>query len=160
SPSNRVISRNSGMLLFCCDRSGSPQAFRMDLKSGDTQQLTDRPGLDGASLALLPDSRSFCYFAERTLYLVTIASLQERPVYTMPESWERCPGLNVGGNGGRVIFAERRGEGSRLRNVNLLQGTARTIVEAPFVIADPMERPQRGQIAYRQKGKGLWLVNG
>jgi oligogalacturonide lyase len=156
---NRVISRNSGMLLFCCDRSGSPQAFRMDLRSGDTQQLTDRPGLDGESLALLPDSRSFCYFAERTLYLVTIANLQERPVYTMPEGWERCPGLNVGWNGGHFLFAERRGEGSRLRSVNLVQGTVRTIVEAPFVITDPMERPQRGQIAYRQNGKGFWLVN-
>src|SRR5579871_3759506 len=32
---NRVISRNSAFLLFCCDRGGSPQAFRMDLKTGE-----------------------------------------------------------------------------------------------------------------------------
>ena len=73
---NRLISRNSGTLLYCCDRNGSPQAFRMNLKSGEAQQLTDRKGVDGASLMLLPDSRSFCYFAERALYLVNLANLK------------------------------------------------------------------------------------
>jgi oligogalacturonide lyase len=148
------------MLIFCCDRAGSPQGFRMDLKSGDTQQLTDRPQVDGASLTLLPDSRSFCYFAERTLYLATISSLRERAVYTIPNDWELCPGLNAGADGAHVLFGERRGDSARLRSVTLLQGAARTIVETPFPLSEPMERPLRAQILYRQNGKGLWLVNG
>jgi oligogalacturonide lyase len=156
---NRLITRNSGTLLYCSERSGTPQAFRMDLKSGDTMQLTDRKELDGSSLALLPDSRSFCYFAERTLYLTAIGALRERPIYTIPDGWERCQGVSVGAEGGRVIFAERRGETSRLRIVSLAQGAARTVLEVPFTIVDPMERPQRAQILYRQAGKGLWLTN-
>jgi oligogalacturonide lyase len=156
---NRVISRNSGLLLYCCDRNGSPQAFRMNLKSGETQQLTDRKALDGASLALLPDSRAFCYFAERTLYLVSLANLKERAVYTIAEDWEAGPGWNVSADGAHATFVERRGEGSRLRSVALANGMARTIIELPFLMADPMERPQRAQFLYRKTGQGMGLVN-
>jgi oligogalacturonide lyase len=156
---NRLITRNSGTLLFCSERSGTPQAFRMDLKSGDTTQLTDRKELDGSSLALLPDGRSFCYFADRTLYFTSIGMLRERPIYTVAEGWERCDGLSVGADGGHAMFGERRGETSRLRVVSLTLGAARTVLEAPFMIADSIERPQRAQILYRQAGKGLWLTN-
>src|ERR1700694_826079 len=52
---NRAITRNSGSLLFCCDRSGTPQAFQMDLKNGATKQLTDAADLDHLSLTLTPD---------------------------------------------------------------------------------------------------------
>ena len=156
---NRAISRNSNLLLYACDRNGSPQAFRMNLKSGETQQLTDRKGVDPASLVLLPDGRSFCYFAERTLYLVSLANLKERPVYTIAEEWEPGTGWNVSSDSAHATFAERRGESSRLRSVALVNGAARTILEAPFVIADPMERPQRAQFLYRRLGQGLALVN-
>jgi oligogalacturonide lyase len=156
---NRVITRNSSTLLYCSERSGTPQAFRMDLKSGDTVQLTDRKELDGSSLALLPDGRSFCYFADRTLYLTSIGTLRERPIYTIPEGWERCEGLSIGADGGHVMFGEQRGDTSRLRVVSLTQGAVRTVLEAPFTIAHPMERPQHAQILYRQAGKGLWLTS-
>lgn len=156
---NRLISRNSTLLLYCCDRNGSPQAFRMNLKSGEAQQLTDRKGVDGASLMLLPDSRSFCYFAERTLYLVGLANLKERAVYTIPDDWEASAGWNASADSAHATFVERRGEGSRLRNVALATGAARTIIESPFLIADPMERPQHAQFLYRKPGRGLELVN-
>jgi oligogalacturonide lyase len=156
---NRVISRNSSLLLYCSDRSGSPQAFRMNLKSGETQQLTDRKGVDGASLTLLPDSRSFLYFAERTLYLASLANLKERAIYTIPDNWEAGPGWNAAADGAHATFVERRGEGSRLRSVALATGSARTIIELPLLIADPMERPQRAQFLYRKRGQGMGLVN-
>jgi len=158
--SNRVISRNSGTLLFCCDRTGAPQAFRMDLKSGETRQLTDRAELDGSSLNFLPDNRSFCYFAERTLYQVTLGNLRERAIYTVPDDWERGAGLYAGADGAHVVIAERRGERSRLRSVPLaVKGAARTILETPAAIADPIERPLRGQLVYRVPEQGLWLVD-
>src|ERR1051325_3399730 len=37
---NRAITRNSGSLLFLCDREGTSQAFRLDLKTGQEKQLT------------------------------------------------------------------------------------------------------------------------
>lgn len=161
-PASRAISRNSGMLLYWSDRTGSAQAFRMDLKSGDTQQLTDRKDLDGASLTLLPDARSFCFFAGRGLYVASLGNLRERPVYTIADGWEVASGLYAGADGAHVLFAERQTQAAsqvyRLRSVGLAQGAARTILEAPFPITDPVERPQHAQILYRQTGKGLWLT--
>src|SRR5580658_6124218 len=75
---NRTIARNSGFLLFCCDRSGSPQAFRIDLKTAQQRQLTEAHDLDGSSLTLTPDNRSFCFFAGRSLYISSLATLHER----------------------------------------------------------------------------------
>jgi oligogalacturonide lyase len=156
---NRAITRNSGSMLFCCDRDGSPQAFRIDLKTGQTRQLTAAQDLDGSSLTLTPDNRSFCYFAGRSLFVVSVSTMHERELYQVAEGWERCPGMSVGPDGTHATFAERRGEVSRLRMVSLTQGTARTVVEAPFVISDALARPLRAQVLYRQGDEGLWLVN-
>ena len=60
---NRGIAHNSGWMLCGCDRSGSLQGFRLDLKSGEMKQMTQAEGLDPSTLTLLPDNRSFCYLA-------------------------------------------------------------------------------------------------
>src|SRR5438270_6348085 len=124
---NRGISRNSSWMLFESDRSGSPQAFRLDLKGGETRQLTQAEGLDGATLTLLPDNRSFCYFAGRSLYMCGVSTLRERKIYDIADGWERGVGASVGPDGTHATFIERRGEGSRLRMVALVQGAARTV---------------------------------
>ena len=156
---NRIIARNSGFLLFCCDRAGAPDAFRMDLKSGETKRLTEQQGLDGASLNLLPDGRSFCYFADRTLYVASLGTLKEREVYTVPDGWERAPGLTVTADSAHALFAEQRGDGARLRLAALNpRGEDRTILEAPFAISDAIERPLRAQVLYRAQ-QGLWVAD-
>src|SRR5687767_6496430 len=63
----RAIPRNDEFLLFAGDRSGSLQAFRLDLKNGQTKQLTDAQNLDRSSLTLLPDGRSFYYLDGRSV---------------------------------------------------------------------------------------------
>jgi len=154
----RVIARNSGWLLFCSDRNGAPQATRMDLKTGETRELTDAADLDASSLTLTPDNRSFCYFDGRQLCVSPIAG-RARPLYQAPEGWERCSGLSVGPNGTDATFAERRGDTSRLRMVTLAQGVARTVLEVPFVMSHPLPRPMRAQILFRQGDEALWMVN-
>jgi len=156
---NRFIARNSGWMLFACDRSGSFQAYRMDLKTGAMRQLTDAADLDPSSLTLTPDNRSFCYFAGRTLFTAGVSSLRDRELYRVPDDWERCPGLSAGPNGTDATFAEQRGDGSRLRMVPFGKGEVRTVVEAPFLMRDPIPRPMRAQILYRQQDTALWLVN-
>ncbi len=156
---NRYIAHNSGWMLLGCDRSGSFQAFRIDLKTGAMRQLTEAAELDPSSLTLTPDNRSFCYFAGRTLFLASLGGLHDRELYQVAEGWERCPGLSVGPNGTDATFAERRGEASRLRLVPFAKGAARTVVEAPFAMSDPLPRPMRAQILYRQSDSALWLVN-
>ena len=156
---SRAIAKNSGFLLYGCDRSGSPQVFRMDLKSGATRELTEVENLDVSSITLTPDNRHFCYFAARTLFMTPLATMRERELYQVPEGWERCAGMTVGPDGTHATFAERRGDGSRLRMVSLVQGPPRTVIEAPFAMRDPIPRPMRAQVLYRQEDQALWLVN-
>jgi oligogalacturonide lyase len=156
---NRIISRNSASLIFSCDRAGAPDAYRMDLKTGATRRLTQCQDLDGGSLNLTPDNRSICYFAGRTLCLTSLSNLKEREIYTVPDGWERTRGMTVSTNGAGVYFAEHRGAGSRLRMAAFTHGSVRTVIEVPFSISAPIERPLRGQILYRDPGNGLWLTD-
>jgi oligogalacturonide lyase len=156
---SHAIARSSAWMLFCCDRGGSPQAFHMDLKSGETRQLTAVEELDGASIALLPDDRSFCYLAGRALHIANLAAPRDRKLYQVPEGWDRGAGMSVSPDGTFATFTERRGEGSRLRMVTLAQGAARTVVETPVEMGDPIARPRRTQILYRQADEALWLVD-
>jgi oligogalacturonide lyase len=156
---NRALARNNSSLLFCADRSGSPQAFQLNLKNGETRQLTDTQELDASSLTLTPDNRSFCYFAGRSLCTSALGTLHDRELYSIPEGWERCEGLSVGPDGTHASFAERHADGSRLRMVTLAQGVAHTVIEVPFAMSDPLPRPMRAQILFRQGGQGLWMVN-
>ena len=159
---NRAIAHNNAWMLFCCDRNGSPQAFRLDLKSGETRELTTVEDLDGSSLTLTPDNRSFCFFAGRSLFLSGLGG-RPRELYKIPGGWERTAGLSVGPDGTHATFAERQGDGSRLRMVSLAQAAARTVartvVDTPFAITHPIARPMRAQILFRQGDDALWLVN-
>src|ERR1051326_54486 len=123
---NRPIARNSAHLVFTSDRSGTPQPFRLDVKTGEAHQLAEATGLDPASLTLTPDNRWVVFFAGRTLHLAPTATGRARELYSVPEGWDRAPGLSVGPDGTHATFAERRGEASRLRMVSLGQGAART----------------------------------
>jgi oligogalacturonide lyase len=155
---NRAVAHNNASLIFCCDRNGTPQAHRLDMKTGETRELTDAEDLDGSSLTLTPDNRWFCYFAGRQLFMSTMAG-HAKPLYQVPDGWERCPGLTVGPDGTHATFAERQGDKSRLQMVPLVQGAARTVVEVPFAMSHPIPRPLRAQILFRQEDEALWLVN-
>lgn len=156
---NRAIARNNASMLFSSDRTGSMQVFRMDLKNAQEKQLSEAADLDSASVTFTPDNRSFCYFAGRALWAVNSSTLRARQIYEVPTGWERCPGMCVGPDGTHATFGERKGEGSRMRMVTLAQGAARTVVEAPFVMSDPIPRPMRAQVLYRRGEDELWLVN-
>ena len=156
---NRALTRNSASLLFASDRGGTLQAFRMDLKTGETRQLTDAADLDASSLTLAPDNRSCVYFSGRSLMAANFAVARARELYSVPEGWERAPGMSVGPDGTHATFAERGAAGSRLRMVSLAQGAVHTVIEGPFSISHPIHRPVRAQILYRQAENALWLVN-
>jgi oligogalacturonide lyase len=154
----RAIASNGGYLLLACGRTGSPQVFRLDLKNGGTEQLTEAEGLDGATVTLTPDNRGFCYCAGRSLFLARFGA-NERELYRVPEGWERGRGMTVGPDGGDATLIETRGGGSRLRTLPLGAGAPRTVIEAAGTMADPLPRPHRGQTLYHSGGRGLWLVN-
>jgi oligogalacturonide lyase len=156
---NRAVARGNAFLLLASDPPGSQQAFRVDLKSGETRQLTAAEGLDAASLTMTPDNRAFCYCAGRSLFLSNFATLRERELYQIPDDWERSPGMSVGPDGTHALIAEQKRDASRVRMVTLQQGSMRTVIEAPFPISHPQARPLRAQLLYRQADEAVWLVN-
>lgn len=157
---NRGIAHNSAWMLCCSDRGGSPQAFHLDLKSGDMKQLTQAEELDGTTLTLTPDNRYFCYAAGRSVWMAPVGGgSRDREIYKIAEGWDRAGSISVGPDGTHLTLAERKGETSRLRMVTLLgPGGARTVVEGQVAMTDPIPRPMRAQILYRQ-GDEVWMVN-
>lgn len=156
---NRSLSKRNGFLLFSSDRTGSSQVFRMDLKSGECRQLTHSQNLDGASLTLLPDDSTFCVFDGPTLRQINVGTQRDRQVYRVADGWTRGPGSSVTGDGVSAILSEVREQSCRLRRVAMATGVATTVVETQFPAANPVARPRRAQILYRQGDEGLWLVN-
>jgi len=155
---NRTLARRGGFLLYSSDETGAPQACHMDLHSGESRRLTEATHLDPASIAMLPDERSFCYWDGPALDQVALGNLRTRRVYEVAEGWERCPGASVAGDGTSLMGESRAGE-SRLRVIGLQKGGARTVTEAPWILSHPQARPRRAQILYRQGDEALWLVN-
>lgn len=155
---NRVLSRHGGFMLYASDDTGSPQACRMDLRSGESRRLTDAAQLDASSLAMLPDEHSFCHWDGPTLQHTMLGNLRTRQVYEVAEGWQRCPGASVADDGSALIGESRAGA-SRLRVVGLQKGGARTVAEASWILSHPQARPRRAQILYRQADEALWLVN-
>jgi oligogalacturonide lyase len=155
----RAISRKGQFLICWSDRTGSPQAFRIHLKSGEWLQLTDAAAMDGSTLTLMPDERSICYFDGPSLKRADLSKHRQHEIYRIPEGWQRCPGSSVTDDGLYALFAECQSDTSRLRLVSTAKGTAATIAEAPWPISNPISRPRRTQVLYRQEPNGLWLVN-
>src|SRR5439155_11093315 len=134
----RVLSHKGQFLISWSDRTGAPQAFRVNLKTGEWLQLTDAKALDGSSLTLMPDERSFCYFDGPTLKRVDFSKLRAREIYSVPDDWQRCPGASVTDDGLYAMFGECRRDASRLRLVGMAKGTAGTIAGGPWVSSDLM----------------------
>ena len=153
----RTFARRGNFLLFWSDRTGSKQAFRLDIKNGETRQLTEAAALDPASITLMPDERAFCFFDGRSLRQANLSNLRDREIYRVPAGWERCRGACVSENGA-AVFGERAGGRSRLR-LTSLGGSARTLVEVPWEICDPIPDPKGKQVLYRQGDEALWLLN-
>src|ERR1700732_4806190 len=72
-------------LLYASDLDGKWQAFRMDLKSKESRQLTDAENLDASSIALLANERAFWHFDGPSLVETSFPTLKPRVVYRVPE---------------------------------------------------------------------------
>ncbi len=159
APSQRAVSRKSAFLLCSSDRSGAMQALRLDLKSGQSRQLTQVAALDPRSPTFLPDERGFCFFDGPVLKQIAFSNLRERPVYSIPEGFTRTAGFHLSDDGVNSVFFEKQQGGARLRLVHMAKGEAATLIQLPVEASDPVIRPKRAQILYRQADGSLWLVN-
>lgn len=152
APWLKSISRNQSFLLYSSDRAGSMQAWRMDLKNGESRLLTDAAALDPSSLALSADERSFYYWDGDTLNHCTFASARSVPVYRIPQGSERAAGFTVSLDGMYAAFGLKTASDWRLQLLDLVHRTATTLCQPKAEISEPLIRPRRAQVLYRRAG--------
>jgi oligogalacturonide lyase len=157
--SSDAAGRSGASLIYASDRTGVWQVYRMHLKTGQSQQLTEAAALDPASVCQLLDERSICYFDGPSLRQITLSSLRSKELYRVPEGWSHVRGLSISGDRIHAVFVEAREGVWRLRIVALATGDAATAAEAPEIISEPVPRPRRAGILYRRGQAALWLVN-
>ncbi len=156
APHLHQFTRRSDTLLYWSERDGTRQAFLLEIKQGDSKQLTSAVALDPMSLSLLPDERSFLYFDGPALNEVFFLNMRSRVLYTVPDGIGRS-GLTIGLDGS-VLFVEKQNGRSFIRSVSRMPLRARTIAQMEGDIQDLDARPRRPQLLYRT-GDALWLIN-
>ena len=159
---NRAAFRRSNFLLYASDITGRFEAFRMDLKSGESHQLTEAGALDPYSLGLAGNDRTFVCFDGDRLLEVNLTSLRTRELYRMPSGFEKSGPSSLAEDGQYAAVVERKGSQYRLQLIHI--GAGRTaagaikLAETDDEIADPVIRPRRAALIYR-RGNTLWMVN-
>jgi oligogalacturonide lyase len=154
----RAVSRRGDFLLYSSDITGRLEAFRMDLKSGQSQQLTEAEDLDPASPTLLAGERGFAYLDGGALMTSAFGNPRPREVYRIPEGFERGSGFSVAEDGLYAALVEKNASRHRLQLIQMAKGSALKLAESDDELRDPIPRPRRASILYRRAG-AVWLVN-
>jgi oligogalacturonide lyase len=128
----------------------------MDLKSGESRQLTEAVALDVSSLAFLPGERGFLHFDNGVLMETQFGrrqSLKTREVYRTPQGWEKTPETSYTEDGQYAAFVEKRESRYRLQVVRIANGQTHTVIEAANEIRDPLVRPKHSSLFARVGGQ-------
>src|SRR5581483_10721802 len=81
APHLRQFTRRGEALLYWSERAGGCQAFELDLKDGESRQLTDSAAIDPAALSFSSDERSILYFDGPSLNEAALSTLRNRTLY-------------------------------------------------------------------------------
>jgi len=156
----RTIGHRAGFLIYASDRSGSVQAYRLDLKTGQSRGLTEARSLIPDSLSLTPDERGFCYLDGDALVSANFSNLRTRDVCRLSAGYEAGTGFRLSDDGLYAVLVERKAPASRVRLITMRTGAAVTLAEsAADDLSEPAVRPKRAGISYRRGKDELWVVN-
>jgi oligogalacturonide lyase len=151
----RSISARSNSLLYCSDRTGSHQVFRMDLKSGESRQITNAVKLDWETASLMPDERGIAYFDGQDLI---VHDRKPRVVYSVDPEWQHTATYTLSDDGMQAAVVEKRDTRFRVRVIGVSRRFAQTIFEADAPVRVLRFRPKRQTLVYNHAGE-LWIVN-
>ncbi len=135
-------------MFYWSNREGASQIYRLDLKSGESKQLTNAAALDTTSFAVSSDDRYLYYFDGAGLQSLTLSTLKPREIHKMSDTGARRS-LAVASDGSILCLDNSRIVRIALQKANALPGTDR----ADLILA----RPRRAQIAWRS-GNSIWLA--
>jgi oligogalacturonide lyase len=154
----RAIARRGNFLIYSSDLGGRLEAFRLDLKNGQSKQITEAEALNAASLTLLADDHGFYYFDGAKLMASNLSNMRAREVYRVPEGFESGPGSSVTDDGQYAAVIEKKGSLYRLQLIQTAKGAATKLFEGDEELRDPIIRPRRASVLYR-RGGAVWLAN-
>jgi oligogalacturonide lyase len=160
APHLHQFTRRSEFLLYWSERYpaieglGSRQAFLLDLKQGESRQVTEAADLDPSTLSFSPDEKTFVFFDGRSLREAPLATMHSRELHSIPEGATRT-GLTIASDGS-ILFAERLNNKTRIMSV--LRQQSRRVAETDQEVDWLMARPRHAQVLYHSAGQ-LWLVN-
>jgi oligogalacturonide lyase len=162
-PSGGTRTLTSRAMLYASDLSGKWEAFRMDLRTFESRQLTDAAALDPQSVSLQAGERGFWHFdgarlIETNLSYINAPGGKLREIYRTPDEFEKMPGVGYADDGHAAAFVEKGASGYRLRVVDLARGTTRTLADEGEEMGDPLMRPKHASALYRM-GTTRWLVD-
>jgi len=156
APGNRGATARQ--LLYASDFTGSWQAFRMDLKSKESRQLSEAEHLDPASLALLQIEKGFWHFDGPKLIETTFSAFKTREIHRIPDGFEKLPGASYSDDGQYAAWVEKSASSYRLQLLHIQHGAAQTLLESPEELRNPLLRPHGTSLIYRSRGD-LWSIH-
>jgi oligogalacturonide lyase len=155
-PYARIFDRRGRNMLYLSDRSGSLQAYTMDLRSRQSRLVSQAASMDPSTPSLTPDDRAVCFIDGNEVVLASMSGAgRGRTLYRLSQP-SPGTGLSVTPDGPSALVVEA---GTRLRRIPLARGVAATAAENPAGVRDPMPRPRRASVAYRDNDGGLWLAH-
>lgn len=156
APPLRATTNRSNTLVYASDRSGTIQAWRMDLKNFQSRLLTSAENMDAHSLSLTANDKSLVYF-DRDRLVQTTGS-KARTLYTTEAEWEHIPGMAVADDSTSAAFLERRQKRYRMRVIALGRGNVNTLLESEEPVQYMRLQPKRPGLLYNYNGV-LTVVN-
>lgn len=156
APGNRGATARQ--LLYASDFTGPWQAFRMDLKSKESRQLTEAEHLDPASIALLQNEKGFWHFDGPSLIETTFSGYKSREIHRIPDGFEKLPGASYSDDGQYTSWVEKGPSSYRLQLLHIQHGAVQTLIESPDELSDPLLRPHGTSLIYRSRGE-LWSIH-
>ena len=153
-PHLRQFTRHGEFLLYWSDRSGTRQAYLLDLKEGDSRQVTDAETLDPKCLTLSPEDRNILFIDGASLKEAPLLTIKPREIHRAADG-TRLAWLNTGSDG-TIYFAEIKNGRSRV--IRIARQQTRAIAELEGELESLEVRPRRTQLLYRLRGS-LWLMS-
>ncbi|HKD07786.1 MAG TPA: hypothetical protein VKB79_17940 [Bryobacteraceae bacterium] len=148
APHLKQFQRRFDTLLYWSEREGARQAYLLDLRAGDSKQITDVAQLDPASLSLTADERAAVYFDGSALCETALTgNLASRPIYRV--SGGARTGITVAMDGS-ILFAE----GDRIVRVSRQKSSyaSASPISESAAVELVLARPKHPQVAYRAGG--------
>ena len=183
---NKIFTNDDKNIIYISDQDGNRNIYLLNIDSGNTLQLTDKPGIEDFSPCLYSDDSAIVYATQKGIVKLNIGDLSEETLYTSDEAWqfgsfgisaddkyilldEMWKADVVHGSGDWSTFEPQWESKPRCRLVllNTADKSFHTVLEEPHCwLGHPQIRPfHNDQLMFCHEGPGhlidarIWLIN-